>query len=72
MKFSKLRTKYTNRDQGYERVCGRYYCSEVGKMRPKAYFKLTPKNFFDERDIDEESSARIERGNASEAHMELI
>jgi len=72
MKFQELRTKYTNRDQGYERVCGRYYCSEIGKMRPKAYFKLMPKNFFDKKEIDKKGSSSIERGNAYEAHFERM
>jgi len=70
--FNELRTKYTNRDQGYERKAGYYYCSEVNKMRPKSRFKLTPKNFFEKRDIEEIGSSRIERGNAYEAHFERM
>ena len=74
MDFVELRTKYTNRPQGYERKVGYYYCSEVDKMRPKTRkdFRLTPENFFNRKEIDEMGSSRIEKGNAYEEHLERM
>jgi len=64
-----LFTDYVNRDNGHERKIGRYWASDIYSIR-KGY--LTPENFFERKEIDEQGAKNIISGIADEEMLERI